>query len=487
MSTTRAAFSTPVTLDPPEYTEDGEYSPMSAHFEESHTSFPLMDSSSNSGRYNPLPVLLSHRCLHEMESRTPPPSTTRIFTYNIQRKGKAWAELKVAADKLMSKNTPTFIEGSRIEGEVNLYATRPENIHSLIVYAKGQVITGAHNSEQLTFFETSQTIWSKSKDEPRKRNSRPSPERTPSPSGTDKLHGTFTWPFCLEIPREVVVASKATRGEPRVYRPPESFFERHERASVRYEICVRFVRGYFKPDDRIHATFGYIPLTIPKTPSALRQIAYEQGTPLLGPQDDPDGWHECKTVKLKGRIFHQREAEVYCTLLLAKPLTYTRGAVIPCWLLLRSNNTQALDLLATPKAVVTRLRRCVKAAADQTKAVENINWRDQTELSELGIWWPAGGSRYTREMSGELHLKIDLKPSSAMAHFRIEYSVVLFPFDTPDFEVVDTAPLIKQPVEIVTGYAPGPRPRMYAPPEYESPDTVVVDSQYHQMLTTGFA
>lgn len=72
-----------------------------------------------------------------------------------------------------------------------------------------------------------------------------------------------------------------------------------------------------------------------------------------------------------------------------------------------------------------RLRRCVKAAADQEKSIENPSWRDYTELSELGIWWSTGESTDTRELSGELHLKVDLNPSSAMAHFRIKVFVLL--------------------------------------------------------------
>lgn len=112
------------------------------------------------------------------------------------------------------------------------------------------MITGTYSSEQLTFFEVSQTVWSKSMGDPRYPDLHSSAENTSSTSVTDKLHGTFTWSFSLEIPREVVLVSKATRGEPRVYRPPESFSERHGRASVRYEICVRFVRGYFRSDDR---------------------------------------------------------------------------------------------------------------------------------------------------------------------------------------------------------------------------------------------
>jgi hypothetical protein len=101
-------------------------------------------------------------------------------------------------------------------------------------------------------------------------------------------------------------------------------------------------------------------------------------------------------------------------------LSYTRGAVLPCWLRLCSWDPEALDALANPKAIVARLQRCVKAAANQAKATEDPSWKDQNELSELAIWWPARESINTREMSGELHLNIGLQPSSAMAHFRIE-------------------------------------------------------------------
>jgi len=49
-----------------------------------------------------------------------------------------------------------------------------------------------------------------------------------------------------------------------------------------------------------------------------------------------------------------------------------------------------------------------------------------------------------------------------------QYSVVLFPFDAVGFEPVDSHSLLEQPVEITTLYGPGPRPKRFAPPGYES-------------------
>ncbi|KAJ3564407.1 hypothetical protein NP233_g8318 [Leucocoprinus birnbaumii] len=505
--------------DPPEYSaEVGNYSPISVHFDgHQNPETPSPDFLSRHAPQGfPTKTLLSRRQSTLLHSSAAP-SATKLFTYDVKKDGRTWAELKVAADETISKTSPTFIEGSRIEGQVSLYAAKAESIHSVIVsvsltlfvqsdwrallnsnhwvdlrQVKGQVITGTHASGQFTFFEVIQTVWSRAMGDPRKGNVHATAGATRSSSPhNEKLRGTFSWPFSLEMPREVIVSSKMMRTGSNLFRLPESYFERHGRASIRYEVCVRFVRGHFRSDDRIHATFNYIPFTIPEPPSPLRRLAYEQGSSLLGPRADPAGWYECRSIKLKGSIRRSRDVEVYCTLYLAKPLTYTRGSVIPCWLRLRSRDAEALESLANPKAIVARLQRCVKATADEIKAMENPGWRDQKELSELGIWWSSIESPNTREMSGELHLNIDLKPSSAMGEFRIEvmffvypsmsdlmdiettqYSVVLFPFDTLAFEMVTTASLVEQPVEIVTGYAPGPRPRMYAPPDYESPDTV---------------
>ena len=51
----------------------------------------------------------------------------------------------------------------------------------------------------------------------------------------------------------------------------------------------------------------------------------------------------------------------------------------------------------------------------------------------------------------------------------LQYSVVLFSFDSPGLDFKGNAEiLLEQPVDIVTAFAPGPRARMYAHPGYES-------------------
>ena len=70
---------------------------------------------------------------------------------------------------------------------------------------------------------------------------------------------------------------------------------------------------------------------------------------------------------------------------------------------------------------------------------ELSGWGNRIDHSPLAVWWAEkgwgmGGARETgqgsqeRCLNGELHLKYGIKPSSAMAYFRIEVSHALIYF-----------------------------------------------------------
>ena len=167
--------------------------------------------------------------------------------------------------------------------------------------------------------------------------------------------------------------------------------------------------------------------------------------------------------------------------------------MIPISLRLDGEDQQALDLLSSPKAIVARLRRRIKYSHISP---ETLAWRNYTSHSQVAVWWPSAEQseqRDVRYVNGELHLQADIKPTSAMGSFRIEvcnlypflcsfcfeimfiwanfflqYSVILFPFDSPGLNLGNAVTLLEQPVDIVTAFAPGPRARMNAPPGYES-------------------
>ncbi|KAF8896104.1 hypothetical protein BD779DRAFT_1667956 [Infundibulicybe gibba] len=392
------------------------------------------------------------------------------FEYTLVRKGKSWVTLTVLGYENLSSHIPTIVEGSSLAGSLKLALESADTIQGVTISITGQIITGANPGEQFTFVELSETLWTQAMGDP----------RNPAASGGDKfsgkLLGDYNWNFSLKIPQETVVNR---REGPRVFKLPQTFAERHTRPSIQYNISARLSRGKLRTDYRrvygVQASFGYVPTSQPDPPSPLRQLAYQENSPLMGPAIDPEGWQTLGSVNMRGRVFNQRPIDIKCTLSLAKPLCYTKGSLIPMTLVLdETDDEQALDLLSSPKAIVVRLRRCVRCHADETKSVDTKTWKDEYEDSQLASWWPSptgvsDSDRPQRELNGELHLKGDLKPTSSMAHFRIEYSVVLFPFDIAAFESADTEPLLVQPVEIMTTFAPGPRPRMYTPPGYESP------------------
>jgi len=129
----------------------------------------------------------------------------------------------------------------------------------------GQVITGANQGEQLTFVDIQRTLWSQSDGEPQNTSSdsgdstpvpllnpggaNSSGTPPPSPKFTGKLQGDYTWHFSIELPKQVVVPF-GNRNEPQVFRLPQTFNERHARASICYDVSLRLNRGKLRADYR---------------------------------------------------------------------------------------------------------------------------------------------------------------------------------------------------------------------------------------------
>ncbi|KAF7327973.1 hypothetical protein MKEN_00377500 [Mycena kentingensis (nom. inval.)] len=376
-------------------------------------------------------------------------STTREHMYRLYSKGEAWATLLIAGDATRGSNpeVPAFVEGAPVSGEVSLNLASSDAIHTVVVSLRAQIITGSLPSEKFTFYEDTRTLWSS------------------SPT-TKKLKGRHTWPFSLSIPSTVSLAGEE-------FRSPQSFFERHTRGQIDYELCVRFMRPKLRSDHRLSTVIEYFPVSKPSPPSGLRQLAYAQNTTLLGPDSDPEGWKILPTVTMRGR-FDSQTVGVSCMLSLATPLCYTRGTSIPCALQIECSNPAALNLLAAPDSIVLRLRRNVRFLSREV-------WNDEFQLSEMATWWWAGGSaglgsleestetlisdaHVRRTLKGEIHLRAGLVTSSTIAHYRLEYAVVLLPFDAPGYESLDSEPLIVEPVEIASDLADGPCPLTYSTP-----------------------
>ncbi|KAJ6498815.1 hypothetical protein C8R45DRAFT_897469 [Mycena sanguinolenta] len=433
--------------------------------------------------------------------QTPPPPAQierepKEFTYEIKnRGGTPWATLTVQGDPRLTKAIPTIMEGSDLVGSVKLALRSAEAIQAVCVLIKGEVMQGGPAAAPLVFLESKHTLWSAAEGDP----------QAPQNSGKSvlKLQGDYQWPFSITLPTTLT-----KDGE--TYRLPHTFLDRLASFSVRYAAEMRIVRGKLRPDDkrvhlmstkrpdmnsnRVTCKFGYFSMAQPGPPSALRQLAYQENSPLFGPESDPGGW-ETQSASLKGTVFSSRTIEVRFTFSLAKPLSYTRSSSIPCALTIETNDRQALDLLSSPSASMVYLERGFYEKRDI--------FRNTVEPCGQAVFWTSTEgapeeSSYRRHLMGEIHLRSNLQPSSAVCGFcrafsvvllishlvySSQYAVVVFPFQAAAFKPigVDNAPLLRQVVEITTRYAPGPRQKTYTPPTYEARNSIV-DYYYYALV-----
>ncbi|KAJ3852567.1 hypothetical protein EV368DRAFT_82394 [Lentinula lateritia] len=383
-------------------------------------------------------------------------ASSKEFTYNIPLKGnKSSASLSLYGNALISKHLPTFLEDSEVDGLVKVDVESGESINAVVISIQGKILSGA---KQHIFLNYNQTLWSLS-------------DGHTSPNG--KLQGVHDWPFSVHLPKEVslTIGSKDA-PQVEVFRLPQTFMERHARASIQYEVIARFSRGLLKTDHRIITPFIYVPIIRPGLPSRLRQVAYEENTAIPGPIADPQGWRTLAPVQIQGKLFNRQTVNFSCTLSLASPLSYARGSVIPLHLAIQSDDVQTLESLFPPRAIICRLRRTLRYH-EENKAVDPKLRKDEFEHSELATWWPLVESSrpeketFKRTLSGEIVLSPDLMPTTFIGRFQLEYSVVLFPFDANNFQPGSNNMLVDCAVEIATNLPPGPRPRIYSP-EHQS-------------------
>ncbi|KAF9562006.1 hypothetical protein CPC08DRAFT_634774 [Agrocybe pediades] len=413
------------------------------------------------------------------------------FHYDVKsRKGNSFATLTLVAERLFSKHIPTVLQDKNVEGRVHLRLGSPETIKAVTISVQGQYLTGANPDQQFTFLDLSYTLWSQSSGKPP--NSNGLHQHTLSPTGLisssssskfdGKLHGDYTWPFSIPLPKDVTLPY-GKNNELKTFPLPQTFNERLAKGSINYEVYLRISRGKFQPDDRASVKFGFIPISRPPPFPPMRRLSYQENSPLLGPSADPEGWYSKGPITVAGHVGNHRLAHIACTvrLFLARPLCYTRGSLIPCCFRLESGDRQALDLISAPTAISAFLMRRIRYYSSHHK-VGTAYAKDTIEYSQPAVWWPSHterqeaslnhgpswGHERARILNGEIHLKPDLKPTSAMLDFRIEYSVVFFPFRVAGFEPSSQDPLLEYPVEIVTSYAHGPRPRKFAPHGYET-------------------
>ncbi|KAF7315911.1 hypothetical protein MIND_00107700 [Mycena indigotica] len=403
---------------------------------------------------------------------TPPPTTRepRNFTFQLKnRSGVSWGSITIQGDPRLTKLLPTILEGSELTGSVQLKLRTTQAIQAVCVIVKGEIVGGAPGSVPQKFLDIKHVLWTAADGDPNS----PGSILAGSKLNGLKLKGDYSWPFNIAIPPEI-----SHGGE--TYRLPHSLLDKSTLCSIRYTTELRVVRGKLRPDDKLQCPFAYFSMRQPSSPSSLRMLAYQENSPLLGPDADPEGWQSFP-LTIKAILFASRVVEIKLSFSLAKPLCYTRSGSIPCAMTIETSDTQAMDLLAVPSVPLVYLERTTKEFDE--------GYRTMTEPCGQAVFWPStsGSSDSTipnqRCLMGEIHLRNDLSPSSAVLGFAVEYAVVVFPFQAVGFKPMDDGkPILKESVEITTRYAPGPRQQTYSPPAYEGRNWAVDQYYYHLVI-----
>ncbi|KAJ6591393.1 hypothetical protein B0H10DRAFT_1960786 [Mycena sp. CBHHK59/15] len=250
---------------------------------------------------------------------------------------------------------------------------------------------------------------------------------------------------------------------------PHTFVERGANFSIQYSLELRILRGKLmqgkQRKDKLGFTFGFFSMRPPGPPLMLQQLAYQENSPLLSPEADPEVWQSLPSFSNSGLLFSVLKLNVKCT------LCYTRSTSIPCALTIETANTHALDVLTSPTAALEHRTRS-PGGADTLELCGQAVFKASTEGAavDTSSW---------RWLMGEIHLRRTLQPSTDVIDFLIEYTVLVLPFQATSFKQHRYEALLRQKVDIVTKYASGPRartsisspcPHMFAMNEWNATD-----------------
>nr|GAT51267.1 predicted protein [Mycena chlorophos] len=389
-------------------------------------------------------------------------ATEHEFPLN-ERKTKIRAMLKVISDAPTRESLPVILEGGSLVGSLVVHVPKSEKVTGVLILVRGELWLGgthepwtngaAPRPDNFRFLDLSVPLWEKSQE-------------------GGGLLGDYNWPFSIPVPKEVVLEDPLSSGRKikRNYNLPPTLQEQRGAVSIRYSIAARIVYKmmFLEGDTQVQATFIYVPVLRPEPPTEARQSAYQSRLPIPGPLLDPGGWHHCESVTIKGTVFNVRPVEIICLLSLALPLSYTRGGFIPCFLTYHCSDPQALDLIAAPSAISISLQRHVTCASIFTGNGHRSPPVNDTQECARAVFWPADPTQQyhnRRAFEGEIALPKTLKPTSAIAHFTLQYFAIIKPPRVIGFASAGATnqPLLRQDVQVGTVFPRGPRPISYSP------------------------
>ncbi|KAI0368609.1 hypothetical protein BV20DRAFT_968964 [Pilatotrama ljubarskyi] len=402
----------------------------------------------------------------------PPPDQEHSFCLTAKKTGERWLTLSVMSRAASAAEPPTFYQGASIAGSLKLELDKKEFIDEISLALYGRLSIFSHSTAN--FFYMSKTVYSAAE-----KNSDAGSSPTPFLK-RGRLKGRYEWPYSLRLPKGVSILSSITAHgatERENYRMPPSFSDEQSSVHVQYSLVVRVNRGGFKTGSKLTVPLTYIPLARPSPPTILRQLAYQEDHPLVGPDGDPDGWKALGPISVDGVLFKTMSVEAECKLHVSKPLTYARGGIIHLLISICCGNRQFLDLITPQSVRVALIQRLTFGDAPQTtRFSERLTTHTTVKTYERAFasWWRNSSESQgesTKTFAGELLVPDNLVPACQILHYGHGYELAFCTLSAVGFTpaVAQKKALLSVPVGIVTAFAQGPRPRPYRPPEYEVP------------------
>ncbi|KZV63883.1 hypothetical protein PENSPDRAFT_656964 [Peniophora sp. CONT] len=362
-------------------------------------------------------------------------------------KAKAWLTLKLRSRATEAKFLPVYCDGDSVTGEVVLDLESDEKTKGITLTLRGSITETGQDEE--FFLEKVVDLWK-------------APDG--ASSGVIKK-GRHTLPILVPIPSH----GTNPRNSQSSFPLPPTFSERASPAYINYQVSVSLKKGGFTPNRKLASGIAYLPRKVAGRPSPMRSLAYEKGTTLPGPSEDPAGWDVLPPVTVEGKLYNDRSVSVEYTLAVAEPMSYASNSPLPVFLTLKSTDKQALDLLSTAPDV--RLVRTLALGGTSTERRSNNTFLNPIARASL---WPREkeSGELERVLQGEVSIPSGVKQSFVANKVALYYDILLMQPKIAGFAPSATASgsIASHTIEITSAPAPGVQMRSFLPPDYQQPE-----------------
>ncbi|VDB85711.1 unnamed protein product [Peniophora sp. CBMAI 1063] len=367
--------------------------------------------------------------------------------YIRNNKAKPWLTLRLRSRATETKFLPVYCDGDSVTGEVVLDLESDEKTKGISFTLRGSITETGQDEE--FFLEKVVDLWK--------------PPDGASSGVIKKGHHSIL----ISVP----IPSHGTnpRDRQQSFVLPPTFSERASPAYISYQVSVSLKKGGFTPNRKLASGIAFLPRKVAGRPSPMRALAYEKGTELAGPSEDPTGWNVLPSVTVEGKLYNDRSVTVEYILSVAEPMTFPSNSPLPVFLTLKSTDKQALDLLSVAPDV--RLVRTVAIGGPSTERRSNNTFVNAVARASF---WPREkqGGEHERILQGEVSIPKGAKQSFVANKVSLSYNLLLMQPKLPGFEPTSTpgGAIVSQPIEVVSSSVPGVQVRSFLPPGYQEPE-----------------